>query len=73
MTLSAVALASLQQALASSEIDSLSCTALNISGGGVEPLKREHATKPVEPWFRVSKETGVTSIIEALALECVCD
>ena len=67
MTPGAVALASLQQALASGEIDPDECTVLNISGGGVEQLKREHETAPVEPWLRVTKENGAQKIIEALA------
>ena len=67
MTPGAVALASLQQALASGEIDPDECTVLNISGGGVERLKSEHETAPVEPWLRVTKENGAQMIIEALA------
>ena len=69
MTPGAVALASLQQALATGEIDSNDCTVLNISGGGVQRLKHEHETAPVEPWLRVSKENGASMIIEALSLE----
>ena len=67
MTPGAVALASLQQALASGEIDHDECTVLNISGGGVERLKSEFETLPVEPWLRVTKENGAAMIIEALA------
>ena len=67
MTPGAVALASLQQALASEEIDHDECTVLNISGGGVERLKSEFETLPVEPWLRVTKENGAAMIIEALA------
>ena len=67
MTPGAVALASLQQALASGEIDPDECTVLNISGGGVERLKREYETAPVEPWLRVTKENGAQKIIDALA------
>lgn len=67
MTPGAVALASLQQALASGEIDHDECTVLNISGGGVERLKSEFETAPVEPWLRVTKENGAAMIIEALA------
>ena len=69
MTPGAVALASLQQALATGEIDSNDCTVLNISGGGVQRLKHEHETAPVEPWLRVPKENGASMIIEALSLE----
>ena len=67
MTPGGVALASLQQALASGEIDPDECTVLNISGGGVERLKREYETAPVEPWLRVTKENGAQKIIDALA------
>jgi cysteate synthase len=66
MTPGAVALASLQQALASGEIAPSSCTVLNISGGGVERLKHEHATTVVEPWLRVTKANGASMILEAL-------
>ena len=66
MTPGAVAMASLQQALASGEIDPDACTVLNISGGGIERLKQDHATETVEPWLRVTKENGVAMIIEAL-------
>ncbi len=66
MTPGAVAMASLQQALASGEIDPDACTVLNISGGGIERLKQDHATETVEPWLRVTKENGAAMIIEAL-------
>ena len=38
-----------------------------LSGGGVERLKREHETAPVEPWLRVTKENGAAMIVEALS------
>ena len=66
MTPGAVALASLQQALASGEVDSSSCTVLNISGGGVERLQQEQRTEIVEPWLRVNKEDGASMILKAL-------
>jgi len=66
MTPGAVAMASLQQALASGEVDPDACTVLNISGGGVERLKQDHATETVEPWLRVTKADGAAMIIEAL-------
>jgi cysteate synthase len=69
MTPGAVAMASLQQALASGEVNPDACTVLNISGGGVERLKQDYATETVEPWLRVSKKNGAASIIEALAVE----
>ena len=67
MTPGGVALASLQQALASGEVKSDESTVLNISGGGVERLKREYETAPVEPWLRVTKENGAAMIVEALS------
>jgi cysteate synthase len=69
MTPGTVAMASLQQALASGEVNPDACTVLNISGGGIERLKQDYATETVEPWLRVSKNTGAASIIEALAVE----
>jgi cysteate synthase len=66
MTPGAVAMASLQQALASGEVNPDACTVLNISGGGVERLKQDHATETVEPWLRVTKAGGADMIIEAL-------
>ncbi len=66
MTPGAVALASLQQALASGEIQHDAVTVLNISGGGVERMKQEHDTAVVEPWLRVTKENGAAMILEAL-------
>tara|TARA_Y100000766_G_scaffold20250_1_gene14157 strand:+ start:315 stop:1559 length:1245 start_codon:yes stop_codon:yes gene_type:complete len=67
MTPGAVALASLQQALTMGEVDADSCTVLNISGGGTQRLKQEHATTVVEPWLRVKKASGAQMIIDALA------
>ncbi len=69
MTPGAVALASLQQALASGEVDSSSCTILNISGGGVERLRQEQSTEVVEPWLRVNKADGASMILKALEQE----
>ena len=66
MTPGAVALASLQQALASGEIQHDAVTVLNISGGGVERMKQEHETTIVEPWLCVTKENGASMILEAL-------
>ena len=66
MTPGAVAMASLQQALASGEVNPDACTVLNISGGGVERLKQDYATETVEPWLRVTKAGGADMIIEAL-------
>lgn len=66
MTPGAVAMASLQQALASGEVNPDACTVLNISGGGIERLKQDYATETVEPWLRVTKADGAAMIIEAL-------
>ena len=66
MTPGAVAMASLQQALASGEVNPDACTVLNISGGGVERLKQDYATETVEPWLRVTKADGAAMIIKAL-------
>jgi len=69
MTSSAVAAASLLQAVASGEVGKDDCILLNISGGGVERLKSDLETRVVEPWLRVSKATGVNAILEKLASE----
>jgi cysteate synthase len=66
MTPGAVAMASLQQALATGEVDPDACTVLNISGGGVERLKQDYATETVEPWLRVTKADGAEMILAAL-------
>jgi cysteate synthase len=66
MTPGAVAMASLQQALASGEVNPDACTVLNISGGGVERLKQDYATETVEPWLRVTKADGAEMILAAL-------
>jgi len=41
-------------------------TVFNISGGGVERMKRDHETVVVEPWLCVTKEDGVAMILESL-------
>ena len=66
MTPGAVALASLQQALASGEVESSSPTVLNISGGGVNRYKQDQETEILEPWLRVKKANGAMEILEAL-------
>ena len=66
MTPGAVALASLQQALASGEVESSSPTVLNISGGGVIRYKQDQETEILEPWLRVKKANGAMEILEAL-------
>jgi cysteate synthase len=69
MTSSAVAAASLLQALGKGEVDKDDCILLNISGGGTQRLKADMKTRTIEPWLRVSKTTGVTAILEKLATE----
>ena len=66
MTPGAVALASLQQALASGEVKHDAVTVFNISGGGVERMKHDHETVVVEPWLCVTKKNGVAMILESL-------
>lgn len=68
MTPSAVALASLIQALESGEIDSNECTVLNISGGGVERMKNDIETKPISPWRIISKHDDLSATIDDLHL-----
>ena len=69
MTSSAVAAASLLQAVASGEVGKDDCILLNISGGGTQRLKQDMETRTVEPWLRVKKATGVDAILEKLAAE----
>ena len=68
MSPSAVALASLIQALEKGEIDSKDCTVLNISGGGVERMKREIETTPLSPWRIISKHDDLSTILDDLHL-----
>jgi cysteate synthase len=66
MTPAAVALASLIQALESGDIKADDCTVLNISGGGVERMKKDLKTVPITPWKVVSKSDDVLSVIQDL-------
>ena len=66
MTSSAVAAASLLQAVESGEVNKDDCILLNISGGGVNRLKADLETRLLEPWLRVQKETAVSKILEQL-------
>ena len=66
MSPSAVALASVIQALENNDISKDECTVLNISGGGSELMKSELNAKPIKPWKVVSKFSDVTEIIDAL-------
>ena len=69
MTSSAVAAASLLQAVESGEVGKDDCILLNISGGGTQRLKQDMETRSVEPWLRVKKATGVDAILEKLVAE----
>ncbi|MEL0330867.1 MAG: hypothetical protein VW982_01480, partial [Candidatus Poseidoniales archaeon] len=69
MTSSAVAAASLLQALERGEVDRDDCILLNISGGGTQRLKQDIETRTVEPWLRVQKATGVDAILQKLDTE----
>ena len=69
MTSSAVAAASLVQALERGEVDKDDCILLNISGGGTQRLKQDLKTHTIEPWLRVQKATGVDAILDKLATE----
>lgn len=62
----AVALASLQQALASGEIEADDCTVLNISGGGTERITKDMEITKIEPWLIVDKENAVAEILVKL-------
>lgn len=62
----AVALASLQQALANGDIESDDCTVLNISGGGTERMAREINLVTVEPWLVTTKDNAVQEILAKL-------
>jgi len=66
MTPGGVAAASLQQALVSGDVNADDCIVLNISGGGTKRLKEDIETRPIEPWLKVKKATGVASILKAL-------
>ena len=69
MSSSAVAAASLLQALEMGEVDKDDCILLNISGGGTQRLKADINTRTIEPWLRVSKATGISAILEKLDSE----
>lgn len=69
MTPGGVAAASLQQALASGDVQADDCILLNISGGGSKRLKEDIKTHLIEPWKTVKKATGVASILTALESE----
>jgi len=59
----AVALASLRQALESSEVGKDECVVLNISGGGINRLKDEIETEIITPWLTTDKESAVQNIL----------
>ncbi|HIG02814.1 MAG TPA: cysteate synthase [Candidatus Poseidoniales archaeon] len=62
----AVALASLQQALASGEIGVDDCTVLNISGGGTERIAEDMEITKIEPWLTINEENAVAGILAKL-------
>ena len=66
MSPSAVALGSLIQAKEMGTIESDDCIVLNISGGGVNRLKKDKITKIVDPWIRAPKDGLAESVIERL-------
>jgi len=59
MSPAAVALASLQQAVASGRVDADDCILLNISGGGQERYRTEVETKAIVPLAIADKEEAV--------------
>ena len=61
-----VALASLIQAKEEGKVDEDDCILLNISGGGIERLKREKETKIVTPWVIDTKKKLVDKILNSL-------
>ena len=66
MTPAAVALASMIQALENGDIKADECTVLNVSGGGVERMKKDLETVQITPWKVVSKNDDVQSVIQEL-------
>ena len=66
MTPAAVALSSLIQALERGEINTDDCTVLNISGGGIERIKKDFETVQITPWKTVSKNDDAYSVIQEL-------
>jgi len=66
MTPAAVALASMIQALENGDIKADECTVLNVSGGGVERMKKDLETVHIAPWKVVSKNDDVQSVIQEL-------
>ena len=62
----AVALASLQQALATGEIEADDCTVLNISGGGTERMAKEMEITQIEPWLTINEENAIEGILAKL-------
>ncbi|MGB1589495.1 MAG: cysteate synthase [Candidatus Poseidoniaceae archaeon] len=61
-----VALASLIQAKEEGKVNQDDCILLNISGGGIERLKREKETKIVTPWVIDTKKNLVDKILNSL-------
>ena len=66
MSPSAVALGSLVQAKEMRTIQPDDCIVLNISGGGVNRLKRDKKTRVVEPWLVAPKNGLAESVLKKL-------
>jgi len=63
------AAASLLQAVDAGEVDKDDCILLNMSGGGVNRLKKDISTRVVKPWLSVKKATGVSAVLDKLGIE----
>ena len=66
MSPAAVALGSLIQAKDSERIHPDDCIVLNVSGGGVNRLKRDKNTRIVEPWLVAPKNGLADSVVKKL-------
>ena len=66
MSPAAVALGSLIQAKDSGRIHPDDCIVLNVSGGGVNRLKKDKNTRIVEPWLVAPKNSLADSVVTKL-------
>lgn len=66
MSPAAVALSSLIQALENGDIKPDDCTVLNISGGGIERMKKDKQVVQITPWKKVSKHDDVSFVLQNL-------
>jgi len=64
---SAIALASLQEAIEVGEVEEEDCVVLNISGGGTQRLKQDLDTEAVQPWLMVEASQAVEIILGRLS------